>query len=63
MMRPTAGRPAAAEYAPSRLAISLRIPLYDVIGRLGGLRTPTFLIRFAIAKLARGFLQTSSNGV
>lgn len=44
-------------------ALELRILLRDVIGRLARLRTQTHLIRSAVAKSARGFLQTSSNGV
>jgi hypothetical protein len=47
----------------SRSGLDLRILLRDVIGRLAWLRTQTHLIGSALAKSARGFLQTSSNGV
>jgi tetrahydromethanopterin S-methyltransferase subunit G len=53
----------AQQACGSRLGLDLGILLGDVIGRLAWLRPQTHFIGSAVAKSARGFLQTSSNGV
>jgi hypothetical protein len=56
-------RHVARQACGSRLGLDMGFLLGDVIGRLACLRPETHFIGSAVAKSARGFLQTSSNGV